>query len=150
MPTELRMIIVKLTHDNIRESANQCNEDKNIKTSLFRLQKQYSAQTQSPLERHLLLMDNNNKMRNSYRVVVMFSRCRTSVLFFTYRHLCLKRMVPTCSRENVCKFLFHCYTYAYGALVQGVWCTVQVQRSFPCDEDHGITLNTRMEDGSER
>ncbi|KRX52047.1 hypothetical protein T06_3604 [Trichinella sp. T6] len=97
------------------------------------------------------------------RVVVMFSRCRTSVLFFTYRHLCLKRMVPvitenvlksnysrTCSRENVCKFLFHCYTYAYGALVQGVWCTVQVQRSFPCDEDHGITLNTRMEDGSER
>ncbi|KRZ47454.1 hypothetical protein T02_13742 [Trichinella nativa] len=34
----------------------------------------------------------------------------------------------TCSRENVCKFLFHCYTYAYGALGQGVWCTVQVQR----------------------
>ncbi|KRZ94441.1 hypothetical protein T08_11816 [Trichinella sp. T8] len=65
MPTALRMIIVKLTHDNIRDSANQCSicgdkflhvltdnhhsrihpyEDKNIKTSLFRLQKQYSAQ----------------------------------------------------------------------------------------------------------
>ncbi|KRX85072.1 hypothetical protein T06_13317, partial [Trichinella sp. T6] len=52
----------------------------------------------------------------------------------------------TCLRENVCKFLFHCYTYAHVAVVQGVWCTVRVQRSFPCDEDHGITLNTRMED----
>ncbi|KRX45403.1 hypothetical protein T05_11744 [Trichinella murrelli] len=47
MPTAPRMIIVKLTHDNIRDSANQCNEDKNIKTSLFRLQKQYSAQQKS-------------------------------------------------------------------------------------------------------
>ncbi|KRY61170.1 hypothetical protein T03_6827 [Trichinella britovi] len=55
----------------------------------------------------------------------------------------------TCLRENVCKFLFHCYTYAHVAVVQGVWCTVRVQRSFPCDEDHGITLNTRMEDGRE-
>ncbi|KRY27989.1 hypothetical protein T01_12762 [Trichinella spiralis] len=56
----------------------------------------------------------------------------------------------TCLRENVCKFLFHCYTYAHVASVQGVWCTVRVQRSFPCDEDHGITLNTRMEYGRER
>ncbi|KRY61268.1 hypothetical protein T03_1669 [Trichinella britovi] len=130
MPTALRMIIVKLTHDNIRDSANQCNEDKNIKTSLFRLQKQYSAQRksnslvefdlQSPLERHLLLMDNNNKMRNTENVLKSnYSR--------------------TCSRENVCKFLFHCYTYAYGALVQGVWCTVRVQRKWKMDVNDKMT-----------
>ncbi|KRZ66721.1 hypothetical protein T10_5068 [Trichinella papuae] len=42
----------------------------------------------------------------------------------------------TCLPENVCKFLFHCYVYAYMALVSmvaGVRCAVRVHGRSPCD-----------------
>ncbi|KRY14944.1 hypothetical protein T12_742 [Trichinella patagoniensis] len=108
--------------------------------------------SESPLERHLLFMDNNNKIRNSYLSI----ESKFYEDHFLPNHHCTAENVlksnysRTCLRENVCKFLFHCYKYAYVALVQGVWCTVRVQGSFPCDEDHGITLNTIMEDGRKR
>ncbi|KRZ06182.1 hypothetical protein T11_10308 [Trichinella zimbabwensis] len=53
----------------------------------------------------------------------------------------------TCLPENACKFLLHCYTYAYvtsASMIAGLRCAVRVQWRLPCDEDHGITLKTAL------
>ncbi|KRX19346.1 hypothetical protein T07_10797 [Trichinella nelsoni] len=42
----------------------------------------------------------------------------------------------TCLPENVCKFLFHCYGYVYGALVSMIArlrCEVRIGWRFPCE-----------------
>ncbi|XP_003379798.1 hypothetical protein Tsp_03450 [Trichinella spiralis] len=42
----------------------------------------------------------------------------------------------TCLPENVCKFLFHCYAYVYGALVSMIArlrCAVRIGWRFPCE-----------------
>ncbi|KRZ69006.1 hypothetical protein T10_5653 [Trichinella papuae] len=53
----------------------------------------------------------------------------------------------TCLRENVCKFFYHCYTYACVAsvfMVVGVRCAVRVEWRFSCDEVHRITTKTAL------
>ncbi|KRZ08270.1 hypothetical protein T11_3707, partial [Trichinella zimbabwensis] len=53
----------------------------------------------------------------------------------------------TCLPENVCKFFFHCYTYACVAsvfMVVGVRCAVCVEWRFSCDETHRITTKTAL------
>ncbi|KRZ11745.1 hypothetical protein T11_2522 [Trichinella zimbabwensis] len=68
------------------------------------------------------------------------------------KNLCLLSVLNsshsrTCLPENVCKFLFHCYVYAYVALVSvvaGLRFAVRVQWRFPCVEDHRITLKTAL------
>ncbi|KRX55250.1 Death-inducer obliterator 1, partial [Trichinella sp. T9] len=53
----------------------------------------------------------------------------------------------TCLPENVCKFLFHCYSYVYVALmsmIAGLRCAVRVRWRFPCDINYGILLKTAL------
>ncbi|KRZ08781.1 hypothetical protein T11_10888 [Trichinella zimbabwensis] len=65
--------------------------------------------------------------------------CLLSVLNTSYSRTCLP--------ENVCKFLFHCYVYAYVALVSmvaGVRCAVRVHWRSLCDGGRRIPLNTAL------
>ncbi|KRZ12452.1 hypothetical protein T11_14644 [Trichinella zimbabwensis] len=90
--------------------------------------------------------------RRAIHVVWNFSRNNCTSMIKSRENFCLLNVLKsshsrTCLPENVCKFLFHCYAYAYVTLVSmvvGLRCAVRVHWRFPCDDRRRIPLNTAL------
>ncbi|KRZ12451.1 hypothetical protein T11_14644 [Trichinella zimbabwensis] len=80
--------------------------------------------------------------RRAIHVVWNFSRNNCTSMIKSRENFCLLNVLKsshsrTCLPENVCKFLFHCYAYAYVTLVSmvvGLRCAVRVHWHLETEE----------------